>query len=211
VLGECSSSVYYIVSQPGVESKELKANAPYLRNAVQGKNVQGRYAVNEVLGLGSGSVDELVRYLREKCGAQDASLSGGKIVYVRNEGKVSSGLAHAGNFPSLLLPFPSHTKLTKPDLTLHQKILSSLPSTQSYTLIYTTTPPHGEMLYEAAFEEPVHMDLKRQLMGRVPMETKVNDTRPLFEKYQFFTPGLFPLPAPLPLFLLHINPREWFW
>jgi hypothetical protein len=46
------------------------------------------------------------------------------------------------------------------------------------------------MLYEPAFEEPVHMELKRQLVARIPPQTKSNDTRPLFEKYQFFTPGM---------------------
>ena len=64
-------------------------------------------------------------------------------------------------------------------------------------MIYITTPStssHDDMLYEAKFQDPVHMDLKRQLMVRYPTNTTTNDTRPLFEKYQFFTPGMFLCP-----------------
>lgn len=50
-------------------------------------------------------------------------------------------------------------------------------------------------VYEAMFDEPVHMDLKRSLYSRAAGRNSSvpTDTRPLFEKYQFLTPGELPL------------------
>ncbi len=63
----------------------------------------------------------------------------------------------------------------------------------SYTVILFSDPNEYQA-YEPEFVEPVHMDLKRQsdnslhLYGRSVNST---DDLPLFEKYQFFTPGIF--------------------
>jgi hypothetical protein len=65
----------------------------------------------------------------------------------------------------------------------------------SYTVIYTTTPPSGtieEQTYEPQFQNPAHVDLKRDRRAEpsvIPWPGVDNDTRPLFEKYQFLTPG----------------------
>lgn len=69
----------------------------------------------------------------------------------------------------------------------------------SYTVIYTTTPLNAtlpslqveEPLYEPEFESQEHLDLKRNLMARVVANGNATDDRPLFEKYQFFTPGKY--------------------
>lgn len=45
-------------------------------------------------------------------------------------------------------------------------------------------------MYEAKFLEPLHMDLKRDLWVRERNETNSTDLRPLFEKYQFLSPGM---------------------
>ncbi|KAF7522288.1 hypothetical protein G7054_g12198 [Neopestalotiopsis clavispora] len=47
-----------------------------------------------------------------------------------------------------------------------------------------------EKHYEAEFKDTTHQELKRQV-DSVKREKKERDTRPLFEKYQFFTPGIF--------------------
>jgi hypothetical protein len=46
--------------------------------------------------------------------------------------------------------------------------------------------------YEPEFSAPVHLDMKRAIERQVVRGSKGNstsDNRPLFEKYQFFTPG----------------------
>jgi hypothetical protein len=52
-------------------------------------------------------------------------------------------------------------------------------------------------VYEAKFEESAKMGLKLDLRAdqdQYPWPGNDTDSRPLFEKYQFFTPGLFPSP-----------------
>jgi hypothetical protein len=47
---------------------------------------------------------------------------------------------------------------------------------------------HDSKSYEPVFIEPLHMELKRQSAYEDKPSDK-QDHRPLFEKYQFFTPG----------------------
>ena len=49
--------------------------------------------------------------------------------------------------------------------------------------MYATRP---EPAYEAEFEDAIYQDLRRATKDK---DTKEKDNRPLFEKYQFFTPG----------------------
>lgn len=60
----------------------------------------------------------------------------------------------------------------------------------SYTFIFFSTL--GEPAYEPEFEEPVRMELKRHVQS-AQLQQRDNETDwnklPLFEKYQFFTPG----------------------
>jgi hypothetical protein len=93
----------------------------------------------------------------------------------------------------------------RPDAAL-QKELSQIPQATSYTLIYLTTAPPSshpvspstststseENIYQPSFEnDAVHMDLKRNLAPPARGKGPFSDQRPLFEQYQFLTPGLF--------------------
>lgn len=75
---------------------------------------------------------------------------------------------------------------------LFQERLDTLNGDNDYTVVFLSTQMENTM-YEADFEEAVDMDLKRHvqsgsLMRRADNETDWNKL-PLFEKYQFFTPG----------------------
>jgi len=77
-------------------------------------------------------------------------------------------------------------------------MLKTIISGREYTVIYTTTSSnttiyseHNGGSYQAEFADPAHMDLRRDLESRVPPNTHQKDMRPLFETYQFLTPGLF--------------------
>jgi hypothetical protein len=65
-------------------------------------------------------------------------------------------------------------------------------SSENYTVIYTSTPVANkvadDLKYKPAFIEPLHMELKR--FDDMPQNNTKKDDRPLFEKYQFFTPGM---------------------
>ncbi len=61
--------------------------------------------------------------------------------------------------------------------------------------------PNTFQAYEPEFIDPVHMGLRRHVEQPVVIARKAStkDNRPLFEKYQFFTPGEYhirPMPTP---------------
>jgi hypothetical protein len=68
--------------------------------------------------------------------------------------------------------------------------LEAAATSDSYTILFVSTP--AEPVYEADFSEPLRMDLKRHVQGSL-VRREGNETEwkklPLFEKYQFFTPG----------------------
>ena len=91
-LSTCPSQIYYILTQPSLLASELSAHAPHLKNAVEDKSVQGRLAVNEVVGLKVADAEELVRVLERECGAVLSSGEGeGKSVIVRKSWEAING------------------------------------------------------------------------------------------------------------------------
>jgi hypothetical protein len=79
-------------------------------------------------------------------------------------------------------------------------LISKLPKHESYAVIYTTTPDKKgyrvnsqavQDVYEMDDAFPsaaVHMDLKRDIGSR-EAGSHSNSSLPLFETYQYFTPG----------------------
>lgn len=71
------------------------------------------------------------------------------------------------------------------------RLLEAPQAEGDYTVLLFSDP--NELgSYEADFVEPVHMELKRQstplFIGKRAADGTAN--LPLFEKYQFFTPGM---------------------
>ncbi len=91
--------------------------------------------------------------------------------------------------------------LTHLDSILHGVFQKDLPKDSKYTFIYLTTPStlpasstsnEKAVIYESDFNDALHMDLKRALATTKGNGT-IPDQRPLFEKYQFFSPGMHSL------------------
>lgn len=84
--------------------------------------------------------------------------------------------------------------INEPDQSKHVDF-SEISKEPSFTVVWTTTPVSGDNSevgdYEPEFQDPAHMELRRALDERIVDEETSNttDTRPLFEKYQFFNPG----------------------
>jgi hypothetical protein len=74
---------------------------------------------------------------------------------------------------------------------LIQDRISSSTADDSFTILFLSTP--NEPSYEPEFAEPIHVEHKRHLQAS-NVRRSDNDTEweklPLFEKYQFFTPGI---------------------
>ncbi|KAI5461084.1 BIG/ATPase V1 complex, subunit S1 [Mariannaea sp. PMI_226] len=175
ILSECPSDRYMIVSHPGVRSFDLVDAGTCASNsmrslcrAAESSNLPGKYIISEVIG--ELSVDGLAYFIKNAC-AQ------------KNKQVIVDELA--------LPPVTSDRAASLEADHLLTKNIDDIATSDSYTLLYMTTS--GEPAYEPEFVDPVRMDLKRDLRSHMVREDKNRtiDNRPLFEKYQFFTPGIF--------------------
>ncbi|KAF4630012.1 hypothetical protein G7Y89_g8127 [Cudoniella acicularis] len=196
VLGRCTEDVYYFVHLPSISASDFSSSSPQLKKTLADSSVQGQYTVSEVVGLGVEQQEQLVEYLQTKCKATESAPS---------EINSEKGPKNEGEAPVYWrLETPAlqedrsarDMKVSLQDGNLDFMLFRYLrENNHKYTVIFTTSPhipTHQEVsVYEASFQEPLHMDLKRNLLVRANNDSTAMDLRPLFEKYQFFTPGLF--------------------
>lgn len=144
---------------------------PHLCKAVEDSRIKGKYFVAEVIGdVAEVRLDE---YIKSVCSKK------GKAVDVKSVRLASTSQATKAR------------DLASNDASLATQ-LEAVTAADSYTILFYATPP--EPLYEPEFLESVHMGMKRDT-GSAPVSRQNNETDfnklPLFEKYQFFTPGIF--------------------
>jgi len=177
LVAECPADTYLLVSQPGLHASDFstKGAEPHLQRMVA--DAQGSLSVP--YGLGAVDLDNVQEYARENCGAQ--------LV-------VADALRHS--FPVLNLTLPVVVRLDFAELpgdmderqaamadndAFLYSLVSSLPSSSKYTLVYTSTPVSSD-------EQPV---VRRRSMVFAQDGPAANSTSGLFAHYQFFTPGIF--------------------
>ncbi|KAI0123126.1 BIG/ATPase V1 complex, subunit S1 [Xylariales sp. AK1849] len=179
ILSSCPTERYLLVSQPNLNIQHLASStaAPKLQNALTSSAIQGRLSISEM----SGTVDlnSVSSFLRESC------QSTGKTPSI--DVLALDPLPASGQFQDLV------ESLRENDDNLGV-VLQQYEMAGDYTFIYTAGPRTEEAKeaksYEATFRDTTHQELKRQL-GKIQRREDARDTRPLFEKYQFFTPGIF--------------------
>jgi hypothetical protein len=177
-----------------------------------------------VLGLGLSDGEDLVKFVAKKCGAKlvegrDLKSAMGQrkyedsvVVFVERSGLQSNRpddrddeMRNLGISPPP--KYPLHAQWLKANRTLdsnlYSTLLKDLPNGVKYTVIFTTTK--AEKIVDELASQPVYepqfavgsvlkMDLKRDLRVRGDNGTRP-DLRPLFEQYQFLTPGMYPPPC----------------
>ncbi|KAI1754407.1 ER protein BIG1 [Xylaria castorea] len=176
LLASCPTDHYLLVSQPNLNAAHLSSKdaIPELSDFLG--QAASSYSVAEVAG--ELDLRSVAAYIRETCELP------GSAVDVIELWPVPSSAAESAKM------------LKKNDFELGI-VLDQYRSSadDSYTVIYTgghrTEKPQT---YTAEFTDSGagHSELKRQLhdVKGVRRQEK-NDKRPLFEKYQFFTPGIF--------------------
>ncbi|KIW84536.1 hypothetical protein Z517_03786 [Fonsecaea pedrosoi CBS 271.37] len=213
-LSSCPSDYYILVSQPGVSAKDYsksRRSTPLLAKALspsqsQGSAVRSSLTVPDVFGRLESST--WVDVLKTKCGVSvvsiDASREGGGIP--------TKELSPSPRLLELILPAPSAGSNRASDLSSNDAFLASvldLLPTQNYTVLYTTSRSQDGMLtaqeadgkeaaeydMDSQIQESMHLDLRRDLGVHAGANTAGNNQTmiegPLFDKYQFFTPGIF--------------------
>ncbi|PQE32007.1 ER protein BIG1 [Rutstroemia sp. NJR-2017a WRK4] len=200
-LRTCPSDLYIIIQQPALAASDLSAQGavPHLRAAINDPRVQVIYSVTDMVAEDLDIVQELDSFIASSCGQnvvsrRDVSLStvidGAKNIVVANLESLSTDPAvRAG-------------ELADQDALINTNFFEHLSNGPEYTVIYTTTPVGAvidsedvdaaePIVYDAQFDATEHLDLKRDFRVRADNSTNSTDNRPLFEKYQFFTPGIF--------------------
>ncbi|KAL7918174.1 BIG1 domain-containing protein [Trichoderma austrokoningii] len=175
VLSTCPTDGYLIVSQPGLNAADLRRSdgcaMPHLCQAVEDDRINGKAIVSEVVGDLAGA--NLADYIKLACAKKD------KMVPV-----------YETRLAALSVDDKARS-LSDNDDTLARS-LAKVTADDSYTIIVFSTP--HEPTYEPDFVDPVRMDLKRHVQS-AQLKQRENttdwDKLPLFEKYQFFTPGIF--------------------
>ena len=199
-LSHCPSDHYVLISQPGVSAGDYasRKTTPALAQRLSAKhqsNIRSSVSVSEVVG--EVDVSRWEQTLERECGAEvlHVDASSGSIPSYKSMPKVLS------------VAFPAPTTSNRlHDLSVNdaflESILDMLPSS-NYTVLYATTAhgapePSAEHLMDAEVQNPLHMEMKRDLSSglvrRASNQTIVDG--PLFEKYQFFTPGRPPIAWP---------------
>ena len=192
-LSLCPSDHYIIVSQAGVGASDYtsrKGTGFWSKLSSKDANrVRSTVAVPEVFG--KIDISQWEQTLQERCGADvlhiDAST--GSIPSYQSMPKV------------VIVSFGAPSKNNRArELSENDEFFASLMRpllSSNYTVLYTTSPAvtteevPTEYNMDIDVQEPIHMGLKREL-GSDLQRRATNQTiidGPLFEKYQFFTPG----------------------
>ncbi|KAH0493735.1 hypothetical protein TgHK011_000388 [Trichoderma gracile] len=174
-LSTCPTDRYLIVSQPGLNAEDIRRSngcaMPHLCQAVDDKRIKGRAIVSEVVGDVADA--DLSDYIKSVCAKEKKTVTVDQV-----------------QLPPLSLEDRAGAWVANDDILAHS--LDKATAGDSYTFIFFSTP--GEPAYEAEFEEAVRMELKRDIDNTQTPQSK-NETEwdklPIFEKYQFFTPGIF--------------------
>lgn len=203
-LSQCPSDYYILVSQQGVSAQDYKCkkSTPVLAQRLsssqqRGSAIRSNLAITDVVGTIDPST--WTELLQTTCGVQTTEIHA-------SQGEIPNTLTPAPRLIHLKLPAPSSESrsqdLAKNDA-FFATLLDMLPN-QNYTVLYTTRRAregwfNAQVLEPVGYEmdtetqEALHTDLKRNLGARVASGNKTeNQTMidgPLFDKYQFFTPG----------------------
>ncbi|KAF1943487.1 BIG1-domain-containing protein [Clathrospora elynae] len=199
-LKHCPTQSYVIVEQHGVSSADYADGraAPQLSRYMGGKHpeVKTTLAIPETVGQVDAAA--IAAYLQSNCAAKDTT----------DETWLSRLVSQAPSSSKAL----RIQQLQSDDASLEQFIVNEAKS-QDYTVIYVTTPQtesqakepliqeHQTYQMESSFPGAVQMELKRDLSSHAK---RANSTEGgLFERYQYFTPGIFMgFAAIIPLFLI---------
>ncbi|KAH7263904.1 hypothetical protein B0J15DRAFT_463830 [Fusarium solani] len=180
ILSTCPTDNYLLVIHKDVNAADLRRpqTMPYLHLEMESKDIHGKFIVPEVVGESINKKD-IEDYVSTACSQQ-----GKDAVFQTVE------LKSLDNDPE-----------RRDNVDLWQQA-KSLIEKGSHTVLFVGTPRPSKKsassaektIYESEFVEPVRMDVKRDVTDgfqrRADNETEW-DNRPLFQKYQFFTPGIF--------------------
>ncbi|KAL5349968.1 hypothetical protein ACLOAV_005004 [Pseudogymnoascus australis] len=201
-----------IIVQPDANAADYtsKTAAPHLRKALKSSVDDGPVYIglNVAEVVGAVDVDGLQTAVEASCGVgfQQVEAYGQDGVPQLDFTAASDKESTVVGIRVDLQPLSDEPAQRVRQVAYHDVILQELLAQfkgRSYAVLFATTPVNSKAPvpvvqdnvsdvpdYESEFQEPLHSEIKRQTVRRADGGSKV-DRRPLFEKYQFFTPGIF--------------------
>ncbi|KXH28127.1 ER protein BIG1 [Colletotrichum simmondsii] len=178
LLSSCPTDRYLLVSQPNVNAADIRnpdsgdCQSPNLCRAISDKDARGVYSVAEVVG--EVPIGKLADYIKKSCAGKTVEVEEARLAALGRDARAAT--------------------LADNDHVLGQRLEKLRKASDSYTVIYLASP--SEPTYEAEFTtEPLHAELKRHEASLRHVRRADNQTEwsklPLFEKYVFFSPGVF--------------------
>ncbi|KAF5244965.1 hypothetical protein FAUST_2074 [Fusarium austroamericanum] len=178
LLTSCPTDNYVLIAQEGANAADIRrtnANSN-LHQAIARKEIQGKFIVSEVVGE-SIDADAIQDYIQTACYEQAKKV------------EPHFTLIKAGDDKEATEKWISNEQWMKDSYTV---MFVGTPSTKAKAASTSKKVSGSEKtIYESEFIEPLHMDLKRDVSEGSKAGNTTRDTRGLFEKYQFFTPGIF--------------------
>ncbi|KAH6640978.1 vacuolar ATP synthase subunit S1-domain-containing protein [Chaetomium tenue] len=188
LLASCPTKRYLLVSQPNMHAADIRDDSsssssssssdscrmPNLCRAARRDDINS-WAVAETIGRVSGQ--PLEEYIAQTCG-EGVSVQRVELRQL----PAASDRVGAESARGEVLGDNDHEL---------GKLLDTLEG-EDYTVVVFSDPSESKA-YEPEFSGPVHMDMKRSVERQFVARSKSDstDNLPLFEKYQFFTPGIF--------------------
>ncbi|KAI1468471.1 BIG1-domain-containing protein [Daldinia caldariorum] len=168
LLKTCPTDRYLIVSQPNLNKANLvKKAVPNLLRYHD--KAQSRYSVPEVVG--ELHTDDIAAFVRKSCEGRKPLIEQLEMDPLRSDDDFG-------------MMWTNDDELSM--------VLDQFDHDGSYTVIFAGTPrKESPRTYTATFQDGVPSELKRDVHSihrRAPNRT---DNRPLFEKYQYFSTGIF--------------------
>ncbi|KAI1477153.1 hypothetical protein K445DRAFT_285020 [Daldinia sp. EC12] len=169
LLKSCPTDRYLLVSQPNLNKASLvKKAVPNLLH--YNEKAKSRYSVPEVIG--ELNTDDIAAFVRKSC-----------------EGRTKPFIEQLDMDP--LRSAKDVSTLWNNDDQLGM-VLEQFDSDGSYTVIFAGTPrKEVPQTYTATFQDGVPAELKRDVHSPHRRALNSSDNRPLFEKYQYFSTGIF--------------------
>lgn len=202
-LDDCAASLYILVEQPGAHASDLRDGSvmPAMQRRMASQNYRSVVQVPEVMG----EMDSLriADSISRTCDIERASMqdyhSAGRKGHPAVLGPLQLPALKSDTVKDVRREMLSHA-----DSTLDVQLESVLANHTSHVIIYVSTPAsEGERAHYEMDEPPyhaiMHTDLKRDVgaedvgvaKSRPSKEANPQDGLPLFEKYQFLSPGMF--------------------
>ncbi|RKF74322.1 putative atp-synthase s1 [Golovinomyces cichoracearum] len=182
-LSECPSDAYLILLQPSISASQLSNKSSQIRQLSKNNHVKTQLSVRDTVGLKIEDGTRILRYLETNCDSK------GVVGWPLDD---IIGQIEPGKSLTVLSKLEENEIIS--DNSPVNDNLKSFMRLANYTIIFLTTPKSARenVLPTDEYQDmPSHVELRRGLVARGHVISSKADLRPLFEKYQFFNPGLF--------------------